>query len=281
MLDGFIIEGNVSEQAPLKLANGKKHLLKKHYLAISVSVFVHVLLGFLLFFVAEKQQPKQVQITQKAIKSYLYKMPAKPVILEPVAVKKVPEEVSIKEEVIVTKEIAKEEIKIEKKPTELKQENVVQAVIKKENNLKLEEASKASSLTKPKTTTKKAVQATFSSYKQLDNLRNSINKKIIEQGVSDFQQFRSPSVMHGDQIPVPHSTEQLTPEQEREKRTTRMSDDISITKYDNGICTIEREQFLGSPVEGSSSAFACGESKFDKSFREHMQKVRDKIAPRR
>jgi len=47
-----------------------------------------------------------------------------------------------------------------------------------------------------------------------------------------------------------------------------MSNDISITKYDNGICTIERTQFLGSSVEGSSSAFACGKNKFDKSFRE-------------
>jgi len=270
VLDGFVIEGNVIEQVPLKAAKVKIHVLKRHSLAISVSVFVHILLAFSLFFVAEKQQPLQVITTKKAIKSYLYKMPSKPVIVEPMTVKKLPEEVK-----------AKEEIKIEKKSEELKQENVNQAVSIKENNLKVGEASKTSSLIKPKSITKKAAQATFSSYKQLDSLRNSINKKIIEQAVSDFQQFRSPSVMHGDQIPVPHSSEQLTPEQEREKRTTRMSNDISITKYDNGICTIEREQFLGSPVEGSSSAFACGESKFDKNFREHMQKVRDKITPRR
>ena len=270
MLDGFVIEGNVIEQAPLKAAKEEMHVLKRPSLAILFSVLVHILLAFSLFFIAEKQQPKQVTTTKKAIKSYLYKMPAKPVIVESMVVKEVSEEVKVKKE-----------IKLEKKPEVLKQENTSQAESKKENNLKVNEASKASSLTKPKTTTKKAVQATFSSYKQLDNLRNSINKKIIEQGVSDFQQFRSPSVMHGAQIPVPHSTEQLTPEQEREKRTTRMSDDISITKYDNGICTIEREQFLGSPVEGSSSAFACGESKFDKSFREHMKKVSDKITPKR
>ena len=53
-----------------------------------------------------------------------------------------------------------------------------------------------------------------------------------------------------------------------------MSNDISITKYDNGICTIERTQFLGSSVEGSSSAFACGKNKFDKNFREHMNKYK-------
>lgn len=269
VLDGFVIEGNAIEQAPLKAAKGKIHVLKRHSLAISGSVLVHLLLALSLFFIAEEQQPKQVKITKKAIKSYLYKMPAKPVIVDPITVKQVLEEVK-----------AEAEIKIEKKPDKLKHENANQAMSKKENNLKENEASKVSSLTKPKTT-KKAVQATFSSYKQLDSLRNSINKKIIEQGAYDFQQFRSPSVMHGDQIPVPHSNEQLTPEQEREKKITRMSDDISITKYDNGLCTIERKQFLGSPVEGSTSAFTCGESKFDKSFREHMQKVRDKIMPKR
>jgi len=276
VLDGFVIERSILEQAPLKAAKGRMHVLKKHSLAISISVFVHLLLAFSLFFIAEQQQPKQVEITNKAIKSYLYKMPDKLVIVEPKTVKQVPEEVKIPEK-----------IKIEKKPDELKKESANQTVSKKENNLKMSESSKVSSLTKSKskskskTTTKKAVQANFSSYKQLDSLRNSINKRIIEQGASDFQQFRSPSVMHGDQIPVPHSNVQLTPEQEREKKITRMSDDISITKYDNGLCTVERKQFLGSPIEGTTSAFACGESKFDKSFREHMQKVQDKIMPKR
>jgi len=278
VLDGFVIERSILEQAPLKAAKGRMHVLKKHSLAISISVFVHLLLAFSLFFIAEQQQPKQVEITNKAIKSYLYKMPNKLVIVEPKTVKQEPEEVK-----------EPEKIKIEKKTEELKQESANQTVSKKENNLKVSESSKVSSLTKSKskskskskTTTKKAVQANFSSYKQLDSLRNSINKRIIEQGASDFQQFRSPSVMHGDQIPVPHSNVQLTPEQEREKKITRMSDDISITKYDNGLCTVERKQFLGSPIEGSTSAFACGESKFDKSFREHMQKVQDKIMPKR
>jgi hypothetical protein len=70
-------------------------------------------------------------------------------------------------------------------------------------------------------------------------------------------------------------------EEVHEKNTLKMSDNISITKHDNGTCIIEREQFLGSPVEGSTSAFACGESKFDKSFREHMRKVQNKIMPKR
>ena len=196
-------------------------------------------------------------------------MPPKVVVAEPVVVKKLPQEVK-----------TAEKTKINKKPEVLESNKVVT-----HSSLTVPMSSKYNPILKPKPKTsasleiQKPIQATFSAYKQLNNLRSSINEKIMADELSKLQQFRSPSVMHGEQIPVPNSTIQLTPEQEREKRITRMSDDISITKYDNGMCTIERKQMLGSPVEGSSSMFACGESKFDQNFRAHMQKVRDKIIP--
>jgi len=261
VLDGFVIEGNVLEHRPLEAAKAKTHPLKRAYLAILVSIVVHLLLALLLFSISEKQQPKQVEITKKAIKSYLYKRPSKPVIAEVVVDKQILEEPEVKEE-----------IKVEEKPEVVKPNKVA-----KNDSSTVVESSESKFTSSKKI--QKPIQATFSAYKQLSSLRNSINEKMMADELSDLQQFRSPSVMHGEQIPVPHSTEQLTPEQEREKKTTRISDDISITKYDNGICTIEREQFLGSPVEGSSSAFACGESQFDKGFREHMKEVRDKIMP--
>jgi len=245
VLDGFIIEGNVLDQDSIRSANVKINPLKKNYPAILVSVLVHLVLVSLLFFFAEKQHLKLIEITPKAIKSYLYKMPIKKVVV---------------------------------KQEELKSENKAKSAIEKTQKLKKIEQKTVSS-TQPLSTNiedkiQKTVKATFSPYKQFDNLRQSINEKMMAQEVSARQQFRSPSVMHGKQIPVPRSYKILSPEQEREQKTTLMSNDISITKYDNGICTIEREQFLGSPVEGSSSAFACGESKFDKSFREHMNKYK-------
>lgn len=259
VLNGFIIEGNVLEHTPIEGIKVKSYPFKRHYLAILVSTAVHFLLAFLLFFFAEEHQLKQANTTKKSIKSYLYKMPPKPVIIESLATNRVTEENTVKKE-----------IKVEKKPDVLSS-----------NKVPTNEPSPVSfpSKSKPNSKVQKPIQATFSSYKQLDSLRNSINEKIISQGITEFQQFRSPSVMHGEQIPVPHSTKQLSPEQEREKNITKMSDDISITKYDSGICTIERKQFLGSPVEGSIAAFSCGESKFDKGFREHMKKVRDKLLP--
>jgi hypothetical protein len=261
VLDGFVIKGDILESSPLNTAKGKTHVLKRHSLAISVSILVHAFIFSLLFFVAEEQPPKQIKSPPKAIKSYLYKSPPKPIVIEPKVVEKAPEEVKVKEK-----------LKIEKKP-----------VVPQSTKAPKDKSSIAPLTSDPdpsmNTNIQEPVQATFSAYKQLNSLRNSINKKIMTDELSSLQQFRSPSVMHGDQIPVPHSTQQLTTEQEREKNTTKMSDDISITKYDNGLCTIERKQFLGSPVEGSTAAFLCGESKFDKGFREHMKKVRDKIMP--
>jgi hypothetical protein len=193
-------------------------------------------------------------------------MPAKQAEIEPIR-----KEAKVKEQeklVEPKQKPAKEVLKKEEKPDEVKVERVINSA-----------TSTAQAL--PTSKSQKPVQASFSAYKQLDSLRSSINEQIMAQEFTERQQFRSPSIMHGEQIPVPHSNIQLTPEQKKEIKTTKMSNDISITKYDNGICAIEREQFLGSPVEGSSSAFACGESKFDKSFREHMKKVREKVMPQR
>lgn len=276
MIDGFVIKGDVLDQAPLApaLPPVKRSVLEKHYLAISVSVIVHILLGLILFFVAEEQAPKQVENPQPAIKSYLYQRPAKPKIIETTVevptTDLVPEKVIVKDVALKKDAVPKEEIKVVAKKVE-QPKNVQQPT----------QEQAASTVTQSKPSTHKNQQKNFSSYNQLKNLRNSINKKVIEQEISNFQQFRSASAMHGDQIPVPHSTIELTPEQEKEQNTTQMSESISMTKHDNGICTIERKQFLGSPVEGTRAAFACGESKFDKNFREHMKKVRDKVMPKR
>jgi hypothetical protein len=75
---------------------------------------------------------------------------------------------------------------------------------------------------------------------------------------------------------VPKPIVPLTIDQQK-KLNTSSSHVGSITKNDNGTCTIQREQILGSPIEATTSYFGCGESKFDKSFREHMKKVQTKL----
>lgn len=274
MADGLIIKGNILEQPVIEATEQSVFSLKNSFVALSI--LVHVLIALLLLFIAKKQQPILTEINikppTKAIKSYLYKIPSKPKKIDPIIVSKTP----LAEE-SVTVENTKLPAKIKtipleqliEKPSQKKlashgQINTKSMIIQKENNLVTSNSPKV-----------------FSSYQQLNNLRQSIKNKIIADDVAKRLQFRSPSVMHGAQIPVPHSNRQFTPEQIREKNTTKMSDSISITKNDNGTCIIEREQFLGSPVEASTSFFSCGESKFDKSFQEHMKKVQEKIAPKK
>lgn len=135
-------------------------------------------------------------------------------------------------------------------------------------------------ITKESDTPKKVVKTTQLPKTGMDyllDLKKSINKQAMQDDFLERQQHRSASVMHGKQIPVTHSSQQLTPMQEKEKNTIRMSDNISITRLGNGYCIIERKQFAGSPVPASNSGFACGESDFDKSFKVHMKKVNDKI----
>jgi hypothetical protein len=287
LLDGLVIKGSMVKQGAMEGFSVTGVLLKKHSLVIFLSLLMHIVLLLLLLFITEPKQAKQVNITHKAIKSYLYKMPAKVAINKPTLVKEIPDDIKT----VDSDKLAKTEKKQNQQQSPITETTTDKPITQKVNpatNMSLiNDSSKIEPLVKPpissKLTPKKkaSAQSSFSSYQQLKDLRMSLNNKILQQSFSDLQQFRSPSIMHGEQIPVPHSDKQLSEEEIRQKSTARMSNDISITKNANGTCTITREQFLGSPVEESTSGFFCGESKFDKSFREHMKKVQDKIMPSR
>ena len=121
-----------------------------------------------------------------------------------------------------------------------------------------------------------ASRGSFSSYDRLSRLRQKLDKQQSEQAFAELTQKRSTSIMDGEPFPVPKTIVPLTVEQQH-KLTTSTSHVGSITKNDDGTCTIYREQMLGSPVQATTSSFACGESTFDKSFREHMKKVQAKF----
>ncbi len=112
----------------------------------------------------------------------------------------------------------------------------------------------------------------------ISKLNADLDYKAAE-GAS-FEQFnKNPvSVFNQNRKAVPRSTVPLSKEQEREQNTERLSDQLSIRKTENGTCFIEED--LGDRgMEGLKAvqAFNCGESKFDKSFREHMKKVINKL----
>jgi hypothetical protein len=256
-------------------------VLKGPSTAIILSVLLHLLLLTALRY-GSINTPKEIkQTTQKitAIKSFLYQKPIKNALNTTATLNNPVLEAATTASTIknpnssmskhkapvndVQKTIGKPTIK------PLKEIKPIKPII---NNTQAQASSLASNTLKP------VVEASFSSYERLSRLREQLQKQQREQAFNQVIQQRSVSLMDGDPLPVPHTIVPLTREQQYQKNTST-SHVGAITKHDNGTCTIHRQQVLGSPVEASTSSFACGESKFDNNFRKHMQKVKNKLKP--
>lgn len=254
-------------------------MLKGRYTAIVISVLLHLLVLFALTYSSIKQpkiiKPDKAKISP--IKSFLYSVP-----------KKIPNKKIINKQDIAKKSIASKSID-EKKSTPKVEPIKVAATIPVNNSPKAapkKTVTKApptqvTNAVKSETVTTKnkvarAIRGSFSSYDRLSSLRKKLDNQQREQAFAEVSQKRSSSMMDADPFPVPKTIVPLTVEQ-KYKLTTSTSHVGSITKNDDGTCTIYRAQILGSPVPATTSYFACGESLFDKSFRLHMKKVQAKF----
>jgi hypothetical protein len=248
-------------------------VLKGPSTAILLSIFLHILLLAALIY-SSINAPKKIQQTEQkftTIKSFLYKQPKK------IIVKTLPRLNKAEHKAVMTAE----PIKPASAPTKTQKPFVkdVQIAIKKpaiKAKQPIRKTAQAQQSHIAAKAQKTAIKASFSSYDSLSQLRSSVEEKHREQAFNEIIQQRSASIMDAAQLPVPHTTVPLTSEQKYQKNTST-SHVGAITKNDNGTCTIHRQQILGSPVEATTSIFACGESKFDKNFREHMQKVQAKL----
>ena len=112
----------------------------------------------------------------------------------------------------------------------------------------------------------------------LNKLNSQLDREAMNDAASTQYQTRSLSSMHPNPDAVPHSQLTLTPDQEREQNTQRMSDSLAITKGDDGLCVIQ-EDLSQVGIEGvtATSAFNCGSTKEERWFKQHMEKVRKKI----
>jgi hypothetical protein len=247
-------------------------VLKGPYTAITVSVLLHLLLLIALIYssinppiIIEKEKVKAT-----SIKSFLYTAPKKIVAVK-VEPKNTPSQKVIERKPVISSQPQKVIKAIPDKPaTQLKS-----TPTSKIKTVQVTNAVKSETVTTKNKVSGKS-RGSFSSYDRLSRLRNKLNNQQRDQAFTDLTQQRSVSIMDGEPFPVPKSITPLTSEQIHKKNTSK-SHVGSITKNDNGTCTIQRAQILGSPVEATTSYFACGESKFDKSFREHMQKVQAKL----
>ena len=255
-------------------------MLKGPYTAIIVSVLVHLLLLTALVY-SSKNPPieiKKEKVKTTSIKSFLYTAPKKIVVTKVEPKKSPPKKVIEKKSV----KSAQPQKIVKKNPVKPVNKPATKPTAKPTSKVKPVQVTNA--VKSETVTTKNKVsgesRGSFSSYDRLSRLRNKLKNQQRDQAFTELTQQRSVSIMDGDPFPVPKTIVPLTQEQKYNK-TTNNNHTGSITKNDNGTCTIHREQILGSPVEATTSSFACGESKFDKSFREHMQKVQAKLNVRK
>jgi hypothetical protein len=241
-------------------------VLKGRYTAIIISIVVHLLFIFLLIkFSTQQTQKTSKLVDKKAIKSYLYQ----PIIVKAVFDNKKSEN---------KKEQPKEPLKEVAVKASLKPHTPTKPIKNKptKKNITTVKTNQKTVKTPPLPTA--SPSKPFSPQESLARLRNNIHQQLTYEAFKEYSQARTATVMDGEQIPVPQSIVPLTAD-EKHKQNTIESSFNRITKNGDGTCTIVREQMLGSEVEGSVSSFACGESDFDKSFREHMEKVRSKLQP--
>jgi hypothetical protein len=116
------------------------------------------------------------------------------------------------------------------------------------------------------------------SFTQLQRLRSKLNNNTAPTVDNPYQHDQPPSIFNATTKIVPHSVPLKDEEKEREQNTKNMGAGIAITKGDDGRCSVTQDMSAYGLSEGSSvQFFSCGESKFDKSFREHMKAVKAKL----
>lgn len=226
------------------------------------SLLLHLLLLFALVYFSQKSAPLEAtKKPRKAIKSYIYQPPK----AKPVEQKTAPETiVAVKEPEPIKKVVPLE--KVEKK------------VVAQATNEKVTTPKNVIKKQPVEIETKQATKATFSPYAQLNKLKAKIAYDIARQDIPSYRKATSGSPLHGESAIAPESTITETIDAKRARTTQRYSDRLSITKNDNGTCTIV-EDLSAVGIEGvkAVSGFNCGESKDKKAFREHMEGVLKKL----
>ena len=115
-------------------------------------------------------------------------------------------------------------------------------------------------------------------FMQLQRLRNKLNQSSVSNTDNPYQSYQPPFIFNTDVKTVPRSVPLKNEAQTRKKNTNDIGAGIAITKGDDARCSITQDLSAYGLSEGSSQQFfSCGESKFDKSFRQHMKKVKVKL----
>lgn len=249
-----------------------------NYTAIAFSIIIHLLILAIIVLTQSTAKPPFKAVKNKQpIKSFLYKKP-KPVV--PVA-KEITDITPVEQQAKLekpqpTKKVLNKSVKDAVQPneaaTEVKNEN---AKIHQQETISLPPPV---AKTVPNQPPKKPVKK-LDSFTQLQRLRSKLNSRAtIAPSNNPYQSYQPPSAFNTNPQTVPHSLPLKDEAQEREKNTKNMGSGIAIAKGEDGTCSITQDMTVYGLDHGSSTQyFSCGESKFDKSFREHMKKVKAKL----
>lgn len=258
---------------------------KGTFTAVLLSLIVHSLILFVMFVTpSDKQKIVKSPSKHAPIKSFIYYAPKlDKTELKAIKTKPLEKEILIEDLTAAKKDHENAKTKHASKPknTEKLIDKTLDKALEKPFN---DTISKVIELPKvrPKRSQPKPLpeptRRKLDSFMQLQRLRSKLNQDSVSNTENPYQSDQPPSIFNTDVKTVPHSVPLKDEAQTREKNTKNMGAGIAITKGDDGRCSITQDLSAYGLSEGSSRQFfSCGESKFDKSFREHMKKVKVKL----
>lgn len=256
---------------------------KGTYTAVLLSLLVHGLI-FLVLFITQSNKQKIVRPASKSalIKSFIYYAPK----LDKAELKVIETKPPEKETLIEDLPVAKKDHREAKTKHASQPENTEKSIEKSLEQPFNDAVSKVIELPKAPDKTSpprplpepEPTKSKLDSFTQLQRLRSKLNQNSVSNTANPYQSYQPPSIFNTDVKTVPHSVPLKDKEQARDKNTKNMGAGIAMTKGDDGRCSITQDLSAYGLSEGSSTQFfSCGESKFDKSFREHMKKVKNKL----
>ena len=266
---------------------------KGTYLAILFSLVVHGIILLLIITTQSNQQKPVKEISHPApIKSFIYYAPSAAKPLTQIVKKDVVEKLS-KTQNIEEKPLNNDQPKANSIAKKINKSNE-KTINKASNNTLIKpafsqaEATTNNSIlgsTTPPPETKPSPEPIplpknkkLDSFTQLQRLRSQLKNKATLAVDNPYQDAQPPSIFNPTVKAVPHSVPLKDEEKIREQNTKNMGAGIAITKGEDGLCSVTQDMSAYGLSEGSSTQFFnCGESNFDKSFREHMQAVKAKL----
>ena len=233
-----------------------------YLISISISIFLHLFVVLLLIITTDKpinNFPNKIKV--KPIKSFIYYKPIKVI-----------------EEIIETNLVNEEKNKEQEEKSPLKKDLKLAGKETDKQNKQNEQTTALTKMTAPPLKDKqKTPIKKHTSLQSLSRLKKKINEQIINQEMYNYSKPNTGSVMLGNPSYVPHSFVEDPEKKAIDSTATQVGNGFSVTKSDNGTCTLTEDLSIIGLKGKTTSRFGCGLSKEEKHFKNHMKNVLKKL----